>query len=127
MRDSVSLWMSPGLNRALPKSFAGNSSAAMLRVFSYLEAIAKGTHPALITGETGTGKELIARALHEVSGRRGEFIAVNVAGLDDTMAHRPLEYLYQRFTEYIEDRRRAPRDDVLTEQQDSVVVKHRPP
>jgi cytochrome P450 len=33
---------------------------------------------------------------------------------DDTMAHRPLEYLYQRFTEYIEDRRRDPRDDVLT-------------
>jgi cytochrome P450 family 150 subfamily A5 len=33
---------------------------------------------------------------------------------DDTMAHSPLEYLYQRFTEYVEDRRREPRDDVLT-------------
>ena len=33
---------------------------------------------------------------------------------DDTMAHSPLEYLYARFTEYIEDRRREPRDDVLT-------------
>jgi cytochrome P450 len=32
----------------------------------------------------------------------------------DSMAHAPLEYLYQRFTEYIEDRRRSPRDDVLT-------------
>jgi cytochrome P450 len=33
---------------------------------------------------------------------------------DDTMAHSPLEFLYARFAEYIEDRRREPRDDVLT-------------
>lgn len=33
---------------------------------------------------------------------------------DDTLAHSPLEYLYQQFTAYIEDRRRDPRDDVLT-------------
>ncbi|MEO3784769.1 cytochrome P450 [Actinocorallia sp. B10E7] len=32
----------------------------------------------------------------------------------DTLAHSPLEYLYGKFTEYIEDRRREPRDDVLT-------------
>jgi cytochrome P450 len=32
----------------------------------------------------------------------------------DTMTHKPLEYLYGRFTDYVEDRRRAPRDDVLT-------------
>ncbi|MEX2256240.1 MAG: cytochrome P450 [Acidimicrobiia bacterium] len=31
------------------------------------------------------------------------------------MAHKPLEFLYDRFTAYIEDRRRAPRDDVMTE------------
>jgi len=71
------------------------SDPAMLRVFAYVEAIARGSHPALITGETGTGKELIARALHVVSRRRGEFVAVNVAGLDDAMfsdtlfGHRP--------------------------------------
>jgi cytochrome P450 len=33
---------------------------------------------------------------------------------DDAMSHKPLEYLYARFTEYIEDRRREPRDDVMT-------------
>lgn len=33
---------------------------------------------------------------------------------EDTLAHSPLEYLYWRFTGYIEDRRRDPRDDVLT-------------
>ena len=32
----------------------------------------------------------------------------------DTMAHSPLEYLYDRFTTYVEDRRRTPRDDILT-------------
>jgi DNA-binding NtrC family response regulator len=80
-----------------PRAFAGliTADASMIRVFAYLEVIARGSHPALITGETGTGKELIARALHELSGRRGPFVAVNVAGLDDTMfsdtlfGHRP--------------------------------------
>ena len=68
---------------------------AMFRLFSYLEAIAHGTHPVLIQGETGTGKELVARALHRVSGREGPFVPVNVAGLDDVMfsdtlfGHRP--------------------------------------
>ena len=33
---------------------------------------------------------------------------------DETMAHNPLEFLYEQFTAYIEDRRREPRDDVLT-------------
>lgn len=33
---------------------------------------------------------------------------------DDTLAHSPLEFLYQRFVRYIEDRRREPRDDVLS-------------
>ena len=68
---------------------------AMLGLFAYLEVIARGSNPALITGETGSGKELIARALHNLSGRRGPFVAVNVAGLDDAMfsdtlfGHRP--------------------------------------
>ncbi len=44
---------------------------------------------------------------------RREGQAVGSTG-DDTMSHRPLEYLYERFSEYLEDRRREPRDDVLT-------------
>jgi two-component system, NtrC family, nitrogen regulation response regulator GlnG len=58
---------------------------AMLAIFRYLEAIASSPQPVLITGETGTGKELIARALHRLSRRPGELVAVNLAGLDDTM------------------------------------------
>ncbi len=60
-------------------------SKTMLAIFRYLEAIAPSPQPALITGESGTGKELIAKAIHRLSGRRGELVAVNVAGLDDTM------------------------------------------
>ena len=58
---------------------------AMLELLSYVEVIARSRQPVLIQGETGVGKELFARALHQASGRSGPFIAVNVAGLDDIM------------------------------------------
>jgi two-component system nitrogen regulation response regulator GlnG len=58
---------------------------SMFAVFRYLEAIAPSPQPVLITGETGTGKELVARALHRLSGRSGELVTVNTAGLDDTL------------------------------------------
>lgn len=57
----------------------------MRGLFKYIEVISKTDQPVLITGETGTGKELIAMAIHKVSGKKGDFVAVNVAGLDDTM------------------------------------------
>ena len=60
-------------------------SSKMLSIFHYVEAIAKSNRPIYICGETGVGKELLARAIYEVSGLRGDFVAVNVAGLDDTM------------------------------------------
>ena len=59
--------------------------ARMLSIFRYAEAVAKTMKPVLITGETGVGKEMIATAIHRISGRKGEFVAVNVAGLDDNM------------------------------------------
>jgi DNA-binding NtrC family response regulator len=52
-------------------------------LFKYIEAIAKTNLPVLITGETGVGKELFAQAVHNVSGRTGELVSVNVAGVDD--------------------------------------------
>lgn len=52
--------------------------------FHYVEAIASTPYPVLITGETGTGKGLLARVIHKLSGREGEFTTVNTAGVDDT-------------------------------------------
>jgi two-component system nitrogen regulation response regulator GlnG len=57
----------------------------MKAVLMYVESIARSNQTVLITGETGTGKEVIARAIHDMSGRKGNFVAVNIAGLDDTM------------------------------------------
>lgn len=57
--------------------------AGMRRIFHYIEAIAPTNQPVLITGQTGTGKELIAHALHDVSERKGNFVAISVGGLDD--------------------------------------------
>jgi DNA-binding NtrC family response regulator len=70
-----------------PDAFAGivTQDKAMRSVFHYVEAVAKGVQPILVTGESGTGKELVARAIHAVSGREGELVAVNVAGLDDAV------------------------------------------
>jgi len=57
----------------------------MRRIFRYIESIAPTGRPALVTGETGVGKELIARAIHRLGQRTGPFVAVNVAGIDDVM------------------------------------------
>lgn len=57
----------------------------MQAVFRYLEIIAPTGRPLFISGETGTGKELLAEAVHRLSGRSGDLVKINVAGLDDTM------------------------------------------
>lgn len=58
---------------------------SMSSIFQYIEAIAVSSQPVLITGESGVGKELIAKAIHAVSGRKGPLLTVNVAGLDDSV------------------------------------------
>lgn len=55
----------------------------MLQIFSYLEALGSTLQPVLIYGETGVGKELVANSIHKLSGRSGEFVGINLAGLDD--------------------------------------------
>ncbi|MBN1698737.1 MAG: sigma-54-dependent Fis family transcriptional regulator [Spirochaetales bacterium] len=70
-----------------PHVFSGiiTNSESMKRIFRYIEAIASSPKPVLITGESGTGKELIARAIHYSSGRTGNFVPVNISGLDEVM------------------------------------------
>ena len=60
-------------------------SKKMLTIFHYVESIAKTSQPVLVRGETGVGKELIALTIHALSGLSGKFVAVNAAGLDDTV------------------------------------------
>ncbi len=56
---------------------------AMNSIFKYIEAIAVSPKAVLITGESGTGKDLIARVIHELSRCSGEFVTINAGGLDD--------------------------------------------
>ena len=61
-------------------------SAAMRRVFDLLPQVAPSMATVLVQGETGTGKELAARAIHDLSPRRAKpFIAVNCGALPDTL------------------------------------------
>jgi DNA-binding NtrC family response regulator len=60
-------------------------SEKMLSIFKLVETIAPSRYPVLITGETGVGKELIARAVHKASGLHGGFTPLNVAGIDAQM------------------------------------------
>ena len=58
-------------------------SEAMERIFRYITAMAPLPDPILITGETGVGKEVLARAVHQQSGRMGELITLNLGGMED--------------------------------------------
>lgn len=64
-------------------TIAGRSQS-IIKLFHYIEAIANSTEPVLITGETGTGKELFAKAIHAASTVTGPYVTVNIAGLDDS-------------------------------------------
>jgi DNA-binding NtrC family response regulator len=62
------------------------TNSPMLRsIFQYIESISMSPQPVLITGETGVGKELVAKAIHKLSQRKGAFVPINVAGLDDNV------------------------------------------
>jgi len=61
-------------------------SALMQRIFEVLPAIAVSPSTVLILGETGTGKELIARTIHDLSTRsKGPFLAINCGALPDNL------------------------------------------
>ncbi|MEN8245864.1 MAG: sigma 54-interacting transcriptional regulator [Thermodesulfobacteriota bacterium] len=55
------------------------------RIFDILPDIATSGSTILIEGPSGSGKELFARAIHNLSGQSGEFVAVNCAALPDTL------------------------------------------
>ena len=61
-------------------------SAVMRELFSRVERLAPTPLSTLLLGETGTGKELFARALHERSGRAGPFVVLNCAAVPSQLA-----------------------------------------
>ena len=66
-------------------AFLIGQSLAMQRLRARIAQVAPLGIPVLLTGPTGAGKELVARALHVSSGRPGEFIGVNVCAIAETM------------------------------------------
>jgi transcriptional regulator with GAF, ATPase, and Fis domain len=57
----------------------------LARARGRLRQIASSAVTVMLSGETGTGKEVMARAVHELSGRSGDFVAVNCGALPDTL------------------------------------------
>jgi sigma-54 dependent transcriptional regulator, acetoin dehydrogenase operon transcriptional activator AcoR len=80
-------------------------SAAMQQVYQQIRAVARVDSTVLIEGETGTGKELVARAIHAASHRKEKpFIAVNCAGLTESLlASQLFGHKRGAFTGAIED------------------------
>jgi len=80
-------------------------SPALAAELAPVPAIARSMLPAIIAGPTGTGKEVLARALHELSGRPGPFLAVNCAAIAPTLLESELfGYRKGAFTGAIEGR-----------------------
>ncbi len=78
---------------ASPRAVADGSTALALvtfeptlaRQFDMLERVSTSALPVVILGETGTGKEVVARALHRLSARTGAFVAVNCGAIPTTL------------------------------------------
>jgi DNA-binding NtrC family response regulator len=63
---------------------------ALERTFRQVVDVAPSTLPILVQGETGTGKEVVARAIHRFSGRTGAFVAVNCGGIPSSLVEAEL-------------------------------------
>ena len=85
-------------NAQMQASFHGmlGTSAVMRRVFETIGQVARSEITVLVTGASGTGKELVAKALHRQSERnRGPFVAINCGAIPETLLESEL-FGYER-------------------------------
>ncbi len=78
------------ITRASRGSPLVGSSAPMVELRASIGKLAPTGLPVLVVGETGTGKELVARALHDQSGRTGSFIALNCGAISSELVESEL-------------------------------------
>lgn len=73
--------------RTRPEAFHNiiTQNAKMEHIFLIAQAVAQSQREIMISGETGTGKELFAKAIHQASRPEAPFVAINVGGLDDQL------------------------------------------
>src|SRR5579864_1887148 len=81
----MSMLQEPLAHRAISQVPIWTTNASMLRVIEASQRVAPTSYPVLILGETGTGKELLAREVHAASGRRGPFIAINCGAIPESL------------------------------------------
>ncbi len=80
VEGSVDVWPGPRFGPLL------GTSTCMRRLFAYVARVAKSDSPVLIEGETGTGKELVANAIHQASPRaKGPLVIVDCAALPENL------------------------------------------
>jgi len=80
--------------------------AVLLRLIESIREVAPTDETVLLLGETGTGKELLARFLHETSGRTGAFVATNASAIPDALIESELfGHVRGAFTGALSDRK----------------------
>ena len=79
-----------GAHLKAPAPGLATFSPALAAEVSRLATIARSTVPVVLHGPTGSGKEVAARAIHQLSGRSGAFVAVNCGGIARTLVETEL-------------------------------------